>query len=114
VLGGTTSAYVFYLLQGWEELDLVGLITTTVELAAALVLLGSRQPALGAARGRQRLVALVAVPVALVSLLGTGAVASGINGDQMGHHHHPSDEMHHMPGMDHMPGMHMPGMHHAH
>jgi hypothetical protein len=111
VLGGTTATYVFYLLQGWEELDLVGLITTTVELAAALVLLGPVRAEEGRARGRQRLVALVALPVALVSLLGTGAVASGINDGVVDHHHHaPSEDMHHMPGMH----MHMPGMHSEH
>jgi len=113
VLGGTTVTYVFYLLQGWEQLDLVGLVTTTVELAAALVLLGPARPAEGATRGRERWVALVALPVALVSLLGTGAVASGINDGVVDHHHHPSNEMQHMPGM-HMPGMHMPGMGHSH
>ncbi len=39
MLGGTVVGYVFYILKGWETLDLVGLLTTTVELAVALVLL---------------------------------------------------------------------------
>jgi len=104
VLFGTVGAYAVYLLKGWEALDLVGLLTTTIELSVALVLLDPLQPAVGPARTRERWVAAAAIPVALVSLLGTGAVAQATN-DGAAHHHHGSDDMADMPGMAGMPGM---------
>jgi hypothetical protein len=74
MLGGTACGYALYILMGWETMDLVGLITTTIEAAAALVVLspavaGSALPA------RQHGAAIVAVPVALVALLGTNVLA---------------------------------------
>ena len=39
MLGGTACFYAFYILRGWETMDLVGLVTTTIEAAAALVVL---------------------------------------------------------------------------
>jgi hypothetical protein len=53
-------------------MDLVGLVTTTIEAAAALVLLS---PAASATAARQYALALAALPVALVSLLGTNLIA---------------------------------------
>ena len=76
MLGGTVVGYVFYILKGWETLDLVGLLTTTVELAVALVLLYPAESPVGAARSRERWVMVAAVPVALLALLGAGVVAS--------------------------------------
>ena len=35
MLGGTACFYAFYILRGWETMDLVGLVTTTIEAAAA-------------------------------------------------------------------------------
>jgi hypothetical protein len=71
MLGGTACAYALYILTGWESMDLVGLLTTTIEAAAALVLLApSTVPT------RQRNLAAAAVPVALLSLLGTSVIAS--------------------------------------
>ena len=74
MLGGTACGYALYILTGWETMDLVGLLTTTVEAAAALVVLspavaGSASPA------RQHGAAIAAVPVALVALLGTNVLA---------------------------------------
>jgi hypothetical protein len=74
MLGGTACGYVLYILMGWETMDLVGLVTTTIEAAAALVVLspavaGSASPA------RQHGAAFAAVPVALVALLGTNVLA---------------------------------------
>src|SRR5277367_2225615 len=37
MLGGTACIYAFYILKGWETMDVVGLVTTTIEGAAALV-----------------------------------------------------------------------------
>ncbi|HEX4127985.1 MAG TPA: hypothetical protein VHX67_10440 [Acidimicrobiales bacterium] len=72
MLGGTACFYAFYILRGWETMDLVGLVTTTIEAAAALVVLS---PAGSPAVARQYALALAAVPVALVSLLGTNLIA---------------------------------------
>jgi hypothetical protein len=73
MLGGTACAYALYILKGWETMDLVGLLTTTIEAAAALVILS---PAASPAPSRQHAVALVALPVAMFSLLGTNVIAS--------------------------------------
>ena len=75
MLGGTTAGYAWYLLTGRETLDLVGLLTTTVELAAALVMVSTASAAVGSRRSRERWIA-AAVTVALLSLLGTSAIAS--------------------------------------
>jgi len=75
MLGGTTAGYAWYLLTGRETLDLVGLLTTTVELAAALVVVSSVSSAVGSRRSGERWIA-AAVSVALFSLLGTSAIAS--------------------------------------
>ncbi len=72
MLGGTALFYAFYILKGWETMDLVGLVTTTIEAAAALVVLS---PAGSPTAARQHGVALAALPVALVSLLGTNLIA---------------------------------------
>ena len=72
MLGGTACAYALYILKGWETMDLVGLVTTTIEAAGALVLLS---PVASDVPARQRAVAFAALPVALVSLLGTNVLA---------------------------------------
>jgi len=72
ILGGTACFYAFYILKGWETMDVVGLVTTTIEAAAALVVL---TPASSPTAARQYALALGAVPVALVSLLGTNLIA---------------------------------------
>jgi hypothetical protein len=74
MLVGTTCGYVLYILKGWETMDLVGLITTTIEAAAALLLL-SPAVAGSASATRQHGAAIAAVPVALVALLGTNILA---------------------------------------
>ncbi len=73
MLGGTACVYALYILKGWETMDLVGLVTTTIEAAAALVVLSPVGSPASAAR--QYAVALAALPVALVSLLGTNVIA---------------------------------------
>jgi hypothetical protein len=75
MLGGTAAFYALYILKGWETADPVGLITTTIELAAALVLLSPAPVAFGAAAGPERWITVAAVPLALLSLLGTTAIA---------------------------------------
>jgi hypothetical protein len=72
MLGGTACFYAFYILKGWETMDLVGLVTTTIEAAAALVVVS---PTASPTAARQYTLALGAVPVALVSLLGTNLIA---------------------------------------
>jgi len=73
MLAGTACFYALYILTGWETMDLVGLVTTTAEAAAALIVLS---PAAGTgSSARQHAVALAAVPVALISLLGTNLIA---------------------------------------
>jgi hypothetical protein len=74
MLGGTACFYALYILTGWETMDLVGLVTTTIEAAAALIVLSPIAAVTGSA-ARQHAVALAAVPVALVSLLGTNLIA---------------------------------------
>ncbi len=54
-------------------MDLVGLLTTTIEFAAALMVLS---PVLANTPSREHWVGLAALPLALVTLLGTGALAS--------------------------------------
>jgi hypothetical protein len=73
MLGGTAGAYALYILTGWETMDLVGLLTTTIEAAAALVVLS---PATSLSPARQFGVALAALPVAMASLLGTNLIAT--------------------------------------
>jgi hypothetical protein len=78
MLGGTAIAYALYILNGWETADPVGLITTTVELAAALLLLSpppASSPA-GTRGSHERWMAVAALPLALLTLLGTTAIAS--------------------------------------
>jgi hypothetical protein len=75
ILGGTAGFYALYLLTGWETADPVGLTTTTLELAAALVLLVPVSVAAPGVRGRDVWVTVGAVPVALISLLGVAALA---------------------------------------
>jgi hypothetical protein len=71
--GGTAIAYAVYIVTGWETMDLVGLLTTTIEFAAALLVIS---PALSGSSSREHRVALAAVPLAFATLLGTGAIAS--------------------------------------
>jgi hypothetical protein len=75
MLAGTFCAYALYVVRGWETMDLVGLLTTTIEFAAALVVL-SPIAARSGSKTRERWLALGAVPVALVTLLGTATIAS--------------------------------------
>ena len=75
----TVGGYSFYVLKGWEEVDLVGLVTTTIELAVALVLLvpdPAATTAPAARRLRERWTAGLAIPLALASVLGTNAIAT--------------------------------------
>ena len=76
MLLGSAGAYTLYILRGWETVDLAGLVTTTVELTAGLVLLVPAKWSIGSFPRRGRMVAAAALPVALLSLLGTSAIAS--------------------------------------
>ncbi len=71
MLGGTACVYALYILRGWETMDPVGLLTTTIEGAAALVVLS---PAVSSVRSYG--VALAAAAVAMFSLIGTNVLAS--------------------------------------
>ena len=75
MFAGTAGAYAFYILRGWETMDPVGLLTTTIELAAVLILL-SPVPAPAGSSHRERWLAVAAVPLAMVTLLGTATIAS--------------------------------------
>jgi hypothetical protein len=70
MLGGTTAGYMFYLLKGWESADPVGLITTSIELAGALVLV---MPATNSSS--RRLGILAVIPIAGVLVLGAADLA---------------------------------------
>jgi hypothetical protein len=73
-LAGTTATYAWYLLSGRETPDLVGILTTTVELAGALVILAAAFWKVKSPKGAMRWTA-AAVGVSLVSMLATSAVA---------------------------------------
>lgn len=73
LLGGTAVAYLFYILTGREPPDLVGLITTAVELAAALMLLVP--DGLPAASASTRWKAVAASTVSVVAMLASALVA---------------------------------------
>ena len=76
--GGTAIAYAIYILCGWETMDLVGLLTTTIEFAATLMVVS---PVLSSSPSREHRVALAAIPLALATLLGTGAIAERDDGE---------------------------------
>jgi hypothetical protein len=76
MLAGTTGVYLWYLVTGRETVDLVGLLTTTIELAAALVVFvtmvaGNTQPSSRSASW----VAAGAIGAALLALVSTSAIA---------------------------------------
>ncbi|HEY2214509.1 MAG TPA: hypothetical protein VGH31_05595, partial [Acidimicrobiales bacterium] len=75
ILAGTAGFYALYLLNGSETADPVGLVTTTLELAAALLLLVPVSASVPVLRGRDIWLTVGAVPVALISLLGVSALA---------------------------------------
>ncbi len=80
ISAGTAATYALYLLIGQETADPVGLITTTVELAAALVLLVPSVAVTPGLRARDVWLTIGAIPVALVSLLGVAAIAGSSAG----------------------------------
>ncbi|HEX3794868.1 MAG TPA: hypothetical protein VHV57_10250 [Acidimicrobiales bacterium] len=81
ILGGTAGFYALYLLAGWETADPVGLVTTTLELAAALVLLVPVSAAVPGFRTRDAWTTVAAVPVALITLVGVAALGGSATGD---------------------------------
>jgi hypothetical protein len=99
VLAGTAGFYALYLLNGSETADPVGLVTTTTELAAALLLLVPVSAVVPGLRGRDVWLTVGAVPVALISLLGVAGLAgttAGIASAASGSSGHSSSAM---PGM---------------
>ncbi len=76
MLMATVGGYAFYILRGWETVDLVGLVTTTIELAAGLTVVAAIQRRTASVGLRGPLVAAASIPVALLALLGTTAIAS--------------------------------------
>lgn len=109
--GVTVGAYAYYVLKGWEDVDLVGLVTTTFELATVLFLLvpdpvagGERSP-----RVRERWIAGIAVPLALLSVLGANAIATATEesdeGGAAGHASTTGTHSSHDEGMADMHGM---------
>jgi hypothetical protein len=65
--------------SGLGAMDLAGLVTTTIEAAASLVVLSpARWPARSAPAARPCVVALFALPVALVSVLGTSEIEAAL------------------------------------
>jgi hypothetical protein len=75
ISAGTAATYALYLLTGWETADPVGMVTTTIELASALVLLVPSMAAAPGLRARDVWLTVGSIPVALVSLLGVAAIA---------------------------------------
>jgi hypothetical protein len=105
--GGTAVFYAFYILRGWETMDLVGLLTTTIELAGALVVLSPMAAQLQTPR-REGWLMVAALPVAMISLIGTADIASTMNAASAssvvsGSTQHPSTSS--MAGMSGMAGM---------
>ncbi len=80
ISAGTAAGYALYLLTGWETADPVGLVTTTVELAGALVLLVPSVASAPGLRARDVWLTVGAIPVALISLLGVAAIAGSTAG----------------------------------
>jgi hypothetical protein len=77
MLVGTAAVYALYLLTGWETADPVGILTTTVELGAGLLLLASALSTRSdRSTGTDRWLGVAAVFVALASLLGVSAIGS--------------------------------------
>lgn len=74
MLAGTVGGYVLYLLLGWEPADAVGLLTTGIELAAALVLVLPAGAADVPSSGR-RWLALAVAPIVAVTVLGAADLA---------------------------------------
>ena len=69
MLGGTAAAYALYIVKGWESADLVGVLTTTIELAGVLLVLSPAPvpTTTESRRGSERWIGVAAVPVALLS-----------------------------------------------
>jgi hypothetical protein len=84
MLGGTAGVYAWYVLTSREDADLVGLLTTTVELAAALVVLWAMirndQPDAPPRRSRRIALAVGAILVASLSTISLAAVSSASSG----------------------------------
>ena len=77
LLGGTVIAYLFYILTGQESPDLVGLITTAVELTAALMLLvPDGLPAPASTHWKAVAASTVSVVAMLASVLVSGTTGS--------------------------------------
>jgi hypothetical protein len=85
MLAGTVAGYVFYVLKGWETPDPVGLITTGVELTAALVVLMPVAARSGAPI-RRRWNLLASMPIAAITMIGAAMLsgASSTDGLQAG------------------------------
>jgi hypothetical protein len=79
MLVGTAAAYAWYVLSGRETADLVGLLTTTIELAAGLIVVSAIfAPLATAGRAADRTVAATLVSIA--AMLGTTALATASSG----------------------------------
>jgi hypothetical protein len=77
MLGGTVAVYGWYLLTGREDADLVGLLTTAIELSAALVVvLTARADVTTSVRTRAQRPLTVTVIATIVAVIGTGSLAA--------------------------------------
>lgn len=75
VLGGTVAGYAFYLARGWETADLVGMITSAIELAGFFVVVLAGHRAFADPKRRLRLIA-GSLAGALAVMAGTVAATS--------------------------------------
>ena len=73
MLSGTAAGYVLYLVEHWETADIVGVLTSAIELGVALVLLAPESADRRAPTGGLRWAGALAL--ALFALLGAVAVA---------------------------------------
>lgn len=107
MLAVTSAAYIYYVAERGERLDIVGLATTTVELAAAMFLL---QPVVADVRHQPPAypwVAAATVPVALLTVFGVTTVAEGeaeMSHSETSEPGYIEYTMGPMPGMDHGSG----------
>jgi hypothetical protein len=90
MLGGTVAGYAFYLARGWETADLVGIVMSSIELAAFFVVVLAGHSAFADPARRRRMVigsfggaALLLLGTAAATGAATVASASGHQGSAM-------------------------------
>jgi hypothetical protein len=76
MLGGTVAVYGWYLLTGREDADVVGLLTTAIELAAALVVLIVHADATSPVRARPHRPVITTAIASVAAVIVTSSLAA--------------------------------------